>query len=308
MISLRGTGPLGQYVFNIENRPVTQIGGAGYLRINGKITQTEDDCGNEWNAFHYFRHSLWLTFVAPDGTEHRFADTVNFGVERNLCEVPTGLNYGRIFKSVDGTFATFESDSDIMGFDDHGIEGFGATGHLYLADGTSMRVNNGRVLWRKDRNGNVTTYEYDPSRGFPHNPPRPVKIIDSLNREIIIEYEVAEPAPYGLCHRIVFAGVGGETRYIRISLGMVVRPPVSGTDDEVALTSLITTDPTASPQVTGTIQSDYGVKAVWLPDGRKYDFTYNVNGRLAKVVLPTGAFFEHDFAPRSLPRPKNGTI
>jgi hypothetical protein len=37
------------------------------------------------------------------------------------------------------------------------------------------------------------------------------------------------------------------------------------------------------------------VSAVWLPDGRRYQFFYNPYGELARVVLPTGAAIEYDW-------------
>ncbi|MBA3352270.1 MAG: RHS repeat protein, partial [Blastocatellia bacterium] len=43
-----------------------------------------------------------------------------------------------------------------------------------------------------------------------------------------------------------------------------------------------------------------GFTALWLPDGRSYQFRYNVYGQLARVVLPTGGAVEYDWANPNL--------
>jgi RHS repeat-associated protein len=192
-----------------------------------------------------------------------------------------------------------------MGFNDYGMIGSGATGYLYLKNGSKSRIENGKVIWTKDRNGNITEYTYDPNRNFPDYNPRPIKIKDSINREIEIQYAITEPAPYGLCNKITFKGTGGQERAIRVSLGATTRSPKPNTDDELDLLSLITTDPNDAPQVSGIFQTSDFPKAVWLPDGRSYKFEYNVNGRLARVELPTGGYYEYDFYPTTPAAPYN---
>lgn len=299
-----GMTPSGIDSFQIQNYPVSQISGAGHLIINGTIKQTDTECV-QGSPYYWVNHRLALTFVEPNGTEHTLVDPISRGIETQLCDNYSS-NYGKFFQSVDGNFATFWSDADIMGFDDSWNANSGATGYLYLKNGSKSRVENGKIIWTKDRNGNITEYTYDSTRNLPDYNPRPIKIKDSINREIEIQYEVNEPAPYGLCNKIIFKGTGGQERIIRVSLGAVTRSPKANTDDALELVSLVTTDPNESPQVSGIVHDwSQQPKAVWLPDGRSYKFEYNINGRLARVELPTGGYYEYDFYPSVPASPNN---
>jgi len=63
--------------------------------------------------------------------------------------------------------------------------------------------------------------------------------------------------------------------------------------------SSLQTPATLFPQLDGsssTYHDPQVVSAVWLPDGRSYQFRYNSYGELARVELPTGGAFEYDYA------------
>ena len=153
-----------------------------------------------------------LTFTAPDGTEYELRDAATDGDGRlSVCAYDQPhFNRGRVFKTADGTSATFISDTDVQ---DSIYSGpfvvTPMTGHLMLRDGTCYRFDNGDVTWIRDRNGNKISFSY--------NGLTSTTITDALNRQVFIEYDVTEPSPYGLCDRITFKGFGGASRVIRIS-------------------------------------------------------------------------------------------
>lgn len=231
-----------------------------------------------------------LTFTAADGTEYELVDQATSGKpERLTCALPPP-NRGKIFATIDGSQVTFISDTNL---NDWGP--LHPTGYLMMKDGARYRIEDGYVKWVRDRNGNRVTVTY----GAPYNSGngtyyRPIKITDSLNREVTIEYDVNDVQPYGLCDRITYTGFNGQPRVIRISKrdldsnylrsGYVLRsdadlfPHLNGASAQV---------PTTGPRVT---------TAIWLPDGRAYRFYYNDYYELARVILPTSGALEYDYA------------
>jgi hypothetical protein len=113
-----------------------------------------------------------VTFVGFDGAEYELQDValdgrlVGAGGSPNCGQ--TTVNRGKIFKTADGTSATFISDADIydlnvvptMGETIRGL----ATGNLHLADGTTYRIEDSAVKWREDRTGNRINYTYQGNR------------------------------------------------------------------------------------------------------------------------------------------------
>ena len=206
-----------------------------------------------------------LTFTAADGTEYELVDVDNQGSPHfNGCST-TPYSRGKVFVSHDGSSATFISDQNVhdplVGEGLHAIASWADTdlnGYLFLRDGTRYRITNGYVTEIRDRNGNTIT--------FTSNATFDLIITDSLNRQITVNYNYADAAPYGLCDRIIFKGYGGATRIIRVSKNSHGKPT-----------------------------------AVWLPndDGlnRHYSFYYNTHWELSRVDLPTGGAFEYDWGP-----------
>jgi RHS repeat-associated protein len=229
-----------------------------------------------------------VTFAGPDGTEYELRDTLTDGDKRvSNCDIfLPKFNRGRVFKTADGTAATFIADADVY---DSIFSGFIApmTGYLMLRDGTRYRFDNGDVTWIRDRNGNKISFSYGSGS---------TTIVDSLNRQILIEYNVTEPSPYGLCDRISFTGFGGADRIIRISkksLSQVLRTTQPGDS------ATVKTYQQLFPELDAAYANDFNpsdkIASVWLPDGRRYEILYNVYGEVARVVLPTGGAMEYDW-------------
>lgn len=246
-----------------------------------------------------------FTFATPDGTEYELHDVQTDG---NPFYVGTcafnGTSRGKVFKTADGSAATFISDQPVVDqiFIYSGI--IGGNGYLFLRDGTRYRIDDGTVTWMTDRNGNKLTFEYN-------NDAQVSSIKDSLNRQVTIEYYVNDVAPYGLCDRITYKGFDGATRIIRVSydsLGNVLRPGFS-----------VQTSQNCFPELNNA--SSYSactggalVSAVWLPerpdhsDRRSYKFYYDNYSELARVELPTGGAFEYDWAGGYNNGPVSGAV
>ena len=131
-----------------------------------------------------------VTFAGPDGTEYELRDTLTDGEKRvSNCDIlEPKFNRGRVFKTADGTAATFIADADVY---DSTFSGFVTpmTGYLMLRDGTQYRFDGGGATWIRDRNGNKISFSYGAGS---------MTITDSLNRQVLIEYNVTDPSPYGL--------------------------------------------------------------------------------------------------------------
>jgi RHS repeat-associated protein len=263
----------------------------------GISSETNEPCTSGGDRWVTYRVSM--TYVEPDGTEHSLRDRVSHGMPLRVCG-GGGQGVGRIFESTSGDFVTFITDTDIYS-SCYGISGCtdNPDGYLYFRDGTKSRVVGGKILWTQDRNGNKIEYTYDPNYNFPNALPRVTSIKDSIGREIDIAYDVSEPSPYGLCNKITYKGFGGQQdKIIRVSL-----------DDDLSHNLLRTTQPGDATTPINPIYDDPNdnvvpsysgslplyIKAVWLPDGRSYQFKYNVLSQLARVVLPTGGAIEYDF-------------
>jgi RHS repeat-associated protein len=248
----------------------------------------------------YYGQSLTrLTFTAPDGTEYELRDQLTGGKPATELEChTTGALRGTVFVTADGSSATFVSDDDIRDELRPG-EGGQATlsGYLYLKDGTRFRIAaGGWIRSMRDRNGNTLTFEYygidatyTPVVPIPRNSAVFLyKITDSLNREIIFNYDLSD-AQYGLHDTITYKGFGGAARTIRVSHAKL--------HDLLRTGYSIQNYAQLFPSLNGSSFTDYDpykTSAVWLPDGRKYSFLYNSHGELAQVDLPTGGFYQYD--------------
>jgi RHS repeat-associated protein len=245
-------------------------------------------CGSQSSGFHN-QMLTRLTFTTGDGTEFELRDQLTNGEPKFLsgipCESP-GASRGTVFTSADGTAATFISDTTIydhkykpMGVNDQ----FRPSGYLLLRDGTRYRIENGLVVWLRDRNGNRLSFTYD---GFG----RVTMVIDSSNRQVSFSYSGANGFAYDL---IEYKGFGGQIRKIKVwqaSLGSVLR---SGYTSQ--------TYAQLFPNLNGASSfSNFNpqrVCAVELPDEvRSYQLRYNSYGELARVELPTGGAFEYDWS------------
>ena len=239
---------------------------------------------------HYYENTYLktitrLTFTVPGGTEFELRDQLLSGQPATVAYCATGPpSRGTVFVTADGTSATFVSDTTIY---DEPMPGWEPiifpSGYLMLRDGTRYRIDDGRVSWIRDRNGNKLTFTHT-SNGF--------TVTDALNRQITVE-RVTDIAPYGLCDRITFKGFGGASRVVRVSwtnLGNVLRSGYVLQTPHALWPELNN----ASPW--GTHDPDV-ISRIWLPDGRSYKFQYNSYGELARAELPTGGAIEYDWAP-----------
>ena len=226
-----------------------------------------------------------LTFTAADGTEYELRDTLTGGATQEVGCRDDGqpvFNRGKVFATADGTSATFISDADIKDYTNGGII-FQPSGYLMFGNGVRYRISNGGVDWMRDRNGNQLKFTGTTT----------TKIVDSLNREVEIEYDVNDVAPYGHCDRITYKGFGGQPRVIRIS-----EAPMSTSMQEGETTKQYYElfDGMWGAQTYG-VYDDFRVTAVWLPDGRSYKFRYNSYGEIGRIELPTGGAIEYDYGP-----------
>jgi YD repeat-containing protein len=242
--------------------------------------------GTEYPALSLIR----LTFTSSDGTEYELRDQLTGGAPEPVpgypgCPAQQWFQRGSVFVTADGSAATFVS----CALDGTPIPLFDSTigypsGVLLLRDGTRYRIDSGLVSSMQDRNGNRLTFSYDPNG-------RVTRIVDSLNRQVTISYDVNAAAPYGLCDQISFHGFGGgNTRTITVSKDTMSHVLRSG--------FVIRTYHDLFPTLSGSGSTPFDstvVSRVWLPDGRSYQFQYNDYGELSRVVLPTGGAIEYDW-------------
>jgi YD repeat-containing protein len=217
-----------------------------------------------------------VTFTAPDGTEYELRDQLTGGQPK--APVAGGFNRGTVFVTADGTTATFISDWDIheteYGF---GFEPLPPDGYVKLKDGTTFRVDDGKIMWMRDRNGNKVTFGFDIYS-------RVTSITDSLNRVVSITYPDSVPG----FTQITFKGYGGASRTIKLnstSVSNALRSdytPLNGSQ--------------LFPEMHGVWGPGSVLQSIELPDGRTYQLRYNPYGELARVVLPTGGAVEYDYA------------
>jgi len=220
-----------------------------------------------------------LTFVTPDGTEYDLRDQLTDGqpmVVTNYCSSSTvGASRGTVFKTKDGSGATFISDTTIndktsLPLSSTGSWNLNVSGYLILSDGTRYRIDGGDVSWIRDRNGNLIYSQQD-----------------AIGRTVGIT-----TSSDGSEDQLTYKGFGGAVRTIRVtrtSMSNVLRAGFS-----------LRTHSQLFPELNGAF--NYGsalynptvVSAVILPDGRSYRFYYNSYGELARVELPTGGAIEYD--------------
>ncbi len=223
-----------------------------------------------------------LTFTAPDGTEFELRDQLTNGQPTSVgCNYLNPPSRGTVFITADGSAATFISDQTI--FDPTIAPGdagaFTPSGFLLLRNGAKYRIDDGKVTWLRDRNGNKIVYDYDSSS-------RVITITDQIKRVISIAY-ASGASTY---HEISFKGYGAALRTIRINFASLSTVLHSGT---------VQTFRQLFPELQGSTVTTFNptvISSVTLPNNKEYQFRYNVYGELARVVLPTGGAYEYDYA------------
>jgi RHS repeat-associated protein len=287
----------GRLQHEYSNRVPDPLALVGRVRLDSSAVQTNESCDTSGDRYVTYRASV--VYVEPDGTEHALRDRIYHSTPINVCSA-AGANLGNVFESTSGDFITFVADANLNAADGCNTGGCPTVnGYLFFRGGAKARVEGGYVMWLQDRNGNKIEYQYEAD---PNNlgGQRLNKVIDSLGRDVNIRYDFVEE-PYGRHTRITYKGFGGDDRIIRISRESDLQSILRATqtyDSTVipGLSGIERPDPNNSIVLTGAFASPDYVKAIWLPDGRKYSFRYNVLGQLARVDLPTGGAVEYDFA------------
>jgi YD repeat-containing protein len=239
-----------------------------------------------------------LTFTASDGTEYELRDQATNGQPEPVTTCSqTGFNRGTIFITADGTAATFVSDAPIA--DNAVPQGLGGlifpSGNLFMRDGSRYRIVNGLVNNIRDRNGNLITFSYDGNS-------RVTLITDSLNRQVTINYAVSE-AGFGIVDQIVYTGFGGAQRIIRVAkYDHLSNDNLGGNRFRPGVGYSLQTYGQLFPELNGsqsTVNDSTVLGAVYLPDGRSYQFYYNPYGELERIIVPTGGAIEYRMVPGS---------
>lgn len=242
---------------------------------------------------HYDITLTRVIFKAPDGTQYEFRDVLTDGqVQKHTCANSGGKPRGRVWVTKDGSMTTFISDSE-MGDDTSVSSGFyRPNGYIMFRNGTRYRIEQGRVMWIRDRNGNMTSLTYNKPLEYPDS--KVASITDSLNRKVTFCYAENQSCPGGANYdQISFNGFGGTARTIRVHYGNLSGSLRSGYTPK---------SPKALfPSLDGDSHYNYEtrkVSSVELPDAnRSYSLLYNPYGEVARVVLPMGGAYEYDYSP-----------
>ncbi|MGE0132300.1 MAG: hypothetical protein AB7U82_29815 [Blastocatellales bacterium] len=266
------------------------------------VAKFKVDCESQGaGQMDWYRESLTrLTFTAADGTEYEFRDVHTGGsiLSDDRCGIINNRR-GRVWVTGDGSAATFIADHEIYDNQSTPADGglvnpnqvISLSGHLILRDGTRYRIDNGRVTWIRDPNGNKVSYTYSNNGYGPL-----IEVKDSLNRVVTITY--------GNPDVVTFKGFGGATRQVKVWYKNLSYSQSNLSDPDRMLrsdfTGTVKTFLELFPSLDASPTTPFDpllVSAVELPDGRKYRFKYNYYGELARVDLPTGGAYEYDWAP-----------
>lgn len=282
------------------------------------------------------KFSGWMMWETPSVTEVRFTsnsgaivafrDTLTNGQSYESrargCVMsgfqppnpPPACSRGRVFRSIDGSNATFVADADI--YDMIFWDAFGnptpytsqnnVAGTLFLSDGSRIRFENSfnNITKITDRNGNYMTFEYDTQLGYTYNFLK--KVTDSLNREVNIVYGDATQPNY--FDEIVYKGFGGTEQRIRINYTAIENVMYPGQSLGVALFPGVHTrcyylssgepcDPTPGGGVPGAHYATSIVvpSSIVLANNTQYQFYYNNYLELARLRYPTGAYTDYTY-------------
>lgn len=253
---------------------------------------------NPNNEFYTDYYRAWaFKFILPDGSSVVLRDELHDGdlLPPANCNNNPVPDRGTIFKSRDGSGITFITDTN-----------FSHSGKLIFSDGTVYQIDqNGMVTSIRDRNGNTVTfsyeqysYVYDPGLNLSSSWWRTKTIEDSLSREVSIDYDVQE-ASYGNCDKINFKDFGGTqfstVRVCKTNLGSSLRESGAVPQTYEQLFPGLLQGQFLPDFEQGTLDPTV-ISSVWLPNGRRYQFFYNVYTDLSRVVNPSGGAIEYDWA------------
>lgn len=228
-----------------------------------------------------------LTFIAPDGTEYELRDTLTGGKPKTHA-AGVQPDRGQTFISAGGEGLTFLADtpiSDVV----HADLGrcsytFYPSGYLSFSDGIRYRINNGKVEYIQDANGNRISYLYDSSH-------RVTQITDQLGRQVFITYDLPASDITETYDDIKYKSDDNTWRHIKVYRTVLGNALRSG----LTLSSIADLFDNM-PGLSTDLYNPAGMATrVELPDtNSKYRLLYNAYGVLARIETPTGGAIEYD--------------
>jgi RHS repeat-associated protein len=258
-------------------------GGPGYLPVGISGRTTAEDSSAECTVdFAHWR--LWLTRLyvgLPDGSQIELRD-VNSDGQRywGYCWQQYGANRGTTFASNDGSGYTFVSDTAIVD-DNQNLSTIPdyppfilppLSGYLYQKTGLKYRIEQGRLKWMLDRNGNKINFNQSPSQYDP------LTITDSIGRQITTFDNFS--------HQINYKGFDGAQKEIQVSNATLGNSLRSGYQ--------LMSEQNLEISNSSTLWDTQVTNAITLPDGRHFQFKYDPRANLARIELPTGGAYEYD--------------
>ena len=261
-------------------------------RLERRVETDDEYCGTQ---IYSVRTRSRFQLRTNGGADIEFVDKLTMGTSQStglvclngaVTGTPANFVRGAEFVTVDNSNVTFLADGAVS--DCYGATCGSETGVLRFKDGTFWRVEAGRITKIVDRNGNRTTFAAgNDAYG------RPILITDSMGRTVTIEY--GSPPQLSLHaneDHIKYKGYQNGDRSIVVKYAPMAGLLRSGTISKMSA---------LFPGTVGTVSQDYDynptkVAEVILPDDRKYEFRYNQYGEVTRFVLPTGGFYEYEWA------------
>ncbi|MFL6207437.1 MAG: RHS repeat domain-containing protein [Pyrinomonadaceae bacterium] len=288
-----------------------------------------------WNSFLPFadatgtirRRPAHLTFVDPLGNKHILRDqqiidrkvTIssapdpNYVWERAEDRYRNKASVGQVYRSVDDLGMLFVADDfiNVPGsidnqWGDHATDLLDypilPSGYLYMRDGTRLRINSGYVTWLSDRNGNYTSFTYEPIyfAGQPGILKRVTQITDSLNRRVTIQYGNTITPDI-----ITYEGVEGTSRSIKVQRK---RLQDALQDGDYLVRSLRDLYPEYATELSTALYNPEIISSIEFPDSRSYQFKYDLYGELAYIRHPNGSITKYKYGAGTSNAPQKGGV
>lgn len=243
--------------------------------------------GGSWAGFGPFTTNI--VWTNGNGTQTILYDTLYNGEKKGAdlqsCAQVPGYPYtnrGRTFRSMDGTDLTFVADADVY---DGGAGGF-ISGRLITRDGLQTRFGpaNTYPTMIEDRNGNQVQYSWTGTAdGGIFTATDPVGRHDTINYTenlITLSHDM-----------LTYNGYSGAPRTVTVNYDLLQNVLASGES--------LQTYHCLFPELSGSNSTNfnpYVVSSIQLADGTYYYMRYNAYGELAKLTLPTGAYYTYRYA------------
>ena len=244
-----------------------------------------------------------IFFKEPNGGQVELRDFIYQGEAKASSINTAGVSRGQHFGSVDGSSTTFVSDSSVRDKSYcpdprrpycGNYESF-PNGYLKFSNGVDYRVDNGKISWARDKNGNIMSFTYYDPNSIQGGQIKDA--IDSYGRTIHFEYKVAESGTSEVFDKITYSGFGGQPRVVKVGwlpLSQVLRNgevmPRYGED----LFPSFGCQRNCSAEV--DLRDFLVVSSVVRPNQVKDSFKYNKYGEVARVEAASGSAVEYDYS------------